>query len=121
MRAQRWHFPMSPIDEHRENRRFALRLPVTICIPSLGRQQFETDTKDVSARGVYFYLDAPVLRDTMIELILTLPTEITMTDSISVRCDARIVRLDHDSLGKQVGVAAIFERYEFVASAGAAQ
>jgi hypothetical protein len=80
-------------------------------------QQLPAQTKDVSARGVYFFLDAPMSQDTKIEFTLTLPPEITLTESIRVRCRGRVLRVERDVAGKQVGVAALIEQYEFLADA----
>jgi len=44
---------------------------------------------------------------------LTLPPEITLTESIKVRCKGKVVRVD-DGDGK-VAVAAVIDEYEFLA------
>ncbi len=48
-----------------------------------------------------------------LEFILTLPTEITLTGPVQVHCFGKVLRVDHGT-GKQVGVAATIERYEFL-------
>jgi len=98
--------------EQRSMRRFAMQLPVQVKIPA-GNDQVVATTKDVSARGVYIYLDSEVAEDTPIEFTLTLPPEITMTQSIRVQCKGKIVRVERDRPGK-IGVAAVIDHYEFL-------
>ena len=40
-------------------RRFDMRLPAIVRLE--GESEFHTETQNVSARGVFFYLDRPVL------------------------------------------------------------
>ena len=47
-----------------------------------------------------------------IEFTLTLPPEITLTESIHVRCKGKVVRVD-GSQGK-MAVAAVIDEYEFL-------
>ena len=100
--------------EQRSMRRFTMQLPVQVK-SAAGEKNDEVIavTKDVSARGVYIYLDSELAPDTAIEFTLTLPPEITMTQSIRVRCKGKVVRVDHDSPGK-VGVAALIDHYQFL-------
>ncbi len=95
----------------RGTRRFALRLPVMVSTPEAAAL---ATTKDVSARGVFFYFDAPLAEGSRLEFILTLPPDITLTDAIRVRCKGRVVRVDPAQGGK-VGIAAAIEEYEFLA------
>jgi hypothetical protein len=75
-----------------------MNLPMTVRIAD---RQFQVFTTDVSARGVAF------------ELELTLPPEITLSASLTVRCDARVVRVQH-STPSHTEVAASISRYEFL-------
>jgi hypothetical protein len=68
----------------------------------------------VSARGVYFYLDRKLSEGSAIEFTLTLPPEITLTDSIRVRCKGRVVRVE-EAKEERLGVGAIIDQYDFVA------
>lgn len=99
--------------EKRATRRFPLRLPVAVRFENEVEHEVVAHTRDVSARGVCFYIDSPMEPGTAIEFTLTLPPEITLTESIRVRCRGRIVRIEEENTGK-VGVAAIIEEYEFV-------
>jgi hypothetical protein len=103
-----------PAKDQRAMRRFSMQLPVQV------KGQAETKeviavTKDVSARGVYIYLDSEVAQDTPIEFTLTLPPEITMTQSIRVHCKGKVVRVDRELPGR-VGIAAMIDHYQFLDS-----
>ena len=97
----------------RNTRRFSLKLPLTVKF-SNGTGEAAAETKDVSARGVFFYLDSKVAEGSPIEFTLTLPPEITLTESIRVRCTGKVVRVDQDSPNSQVGIAAAIDQYDFV-------
>jgi hypothetical protein len=56
----------------------------------------------VSSRGVYFFLSKEVSSGSPVEILLTLPHEITLAGPVKVRCLGRI------------GVVAQIERYEFL-------
>src|SRR5712692_8572501 len=91
--------------EKRATRRFALRLPVAVTYSDNGSQQKSAQTRDVSARGICFYVDSAIAPGSVIE--------ITLTESIRVRCKGKVVRVD-DGDGK-VAVAAVIDEYEFLA------
>jgi hypothetical protein len=48
---------------------------------------------------------------------LTLPPEITLTESIRVRCKGKVVRVDNTLADAKVPVAAVIDEYEFLAEA----
>lgn len=104
-----------PQQEQRATRRFSLRLPLSIKYGDSGGQEKLAQTRDVSARGVCFYMDSSIAEGSEIEFTLTLPPEITLTESIRVHCKGRVVRVDPAAPGGKVGIAAIIDRYEFLA------
>ncbi len=59
--------------EKRATRRFALRLPVAVTYSDNGSQQKNAQTRDVSARGICFYVDSAIAPGSVIEFTLTLP------------------------------------------------
>ena len=105
---------MPPSSDLRNTRRFSLKLPLTVKF-SNGAGEAAAETKDVSARGVFFYLDSKVAEGSPIEFTLTLPPEITLTESIRVRCTGKVVRVDQDDPNHQVGIAAAIDQYDFIA------
>jgi PilZ domain len=101
-------------ENKRATRRFALRLPVSVTYSQDGEQERAAQTRDVSARGICFYLDSPIATGSAIEFTLTLPPEITLTESIRVKCKGRVVRVDNPAIGGKVAVAAVIDEYEFL-------
>ena len=102
--------------ERRNSQRFQMRLPITVRW-STGAAVAETSTesRDVSSRGVYFYLSKDVKEGSAVEILLTLPNEITMAGPVKVRCLGRVQRTEERSEGA-IGVVAAIERYEFLRS-----
>ncbi len=105
-----------PQQEQRATRRFSLRLPLAVKFAE-GAQETVAHTRDVSARGVCFYMDSSIAEGSEIEFTLTLPPEITLTESIRVHCKGRVVRVDPGAPGGKIGIAAIIDRYEFLSEA----
>lgn len=108
-----------PQQEKRGARRFALRVPV-----SVNRHTSENnipaesaELRDVSARGICFCLDSAIERGANIGFTLTLPPEITLTESIRVQCKGRVVRVEDGAHDGRVTVAAVIEEYEFLPEA----
>jgi hypothetical protein len=99
--------------DKRATRRFALRLPVTVRYGESEQEQ-SAQTRDVSARGICFYVDSAIQAGSPIDFTLTLPPEITLTESIRVRCKGRVVRVEGGAAGK-MAVAAVIDEYEFLA------
>ena len=102
--------------DKRATRRFALRLPVTVRYGENERDH-EAQTRDVSARGICFYIDSAIQAGAGIDFTLTLPPEITLTESIRVRCRGRVVRVEGGSSNGKMAVAAVIDEYEFLADA----
>jgi PilZ domain len=100
--------------EKRATRRFALRLPVTVRYGE-NTEEHSAQTRDVSARGICFFIDTAVQAGAPIDFTLTLPPEITLTESIRVRCKGRVVRIEGGSPAGKMAVAAVIEEYEFLA------
>src|SRR5258708_38156489 len=92
--------------EKRATRRFALRLPVSVNYAGDAGVVSAAQTRDVSARGICFYMDSPLTAGSDIEFTLTLPPEITLTESIRVRCKGKEVRVDDGVTDAKVPVAA---------------
>ena len=98
--------------DKRATRRFALRLPVTVRSGE-NEQEQAAQTRDVSARGICFYVDSAITAGSPIDFTLTLPPEITLTESIRVRCKGRVVRVEGGTASK-MAVAAVIDEYEFL-------
>lgn len=104
--------------EKRGARRFALHVPVTVDHGKNGTRKNEVaHIRDVSARGICLYLGSAVEQGSPIGFTLTLPPEITLTESIRVQCKGHVVRVDDTSDAGKVSVAAVIEEYEFLPEA----
>ena len=105
-----------PQQEKRGARRFALRVPVRIdrSTTDSKRASESAELRDVSARGICFYLDSAIEQGEHIGFTLTLPPEITLTESIRVQCQGRVVRVENGAPEGKVAVAAVIEEYEFL-------
>src|ERR1700726_988005 len=102
--------------ERRTTRRFDMRLPAVVRLDE--NNEFQTETQNVSARGVFFYLNRPVAAGTACEVTLTFPPHITLTDAVRVRFTARVIRSESPLPSSRVGTAAMIEDYEFLRSTG---
>jgi hypothetical protein len=108
-------------EERRMMRRFDMRLPAIVRLERTNEDQeneFHTETQNVSARGVFFYLDKPVAAGTRCEVTLTFPPHITLTDAVRVRFTARVIRVESPLPSMRIGTAAMIEDYEFLRSTG---
>lgn len=103
-----------PQQEKRAARRFALRVPVTV---DHERSHADAQIRDVSARGICFYLESAVAQGSPIGFTLTLPPEITLTESIRVQCKGHVVRVEDAQETGKIAVAAVIEEYEFLPEA----
>jgi PilZ domain len=82
-------------------------------------------TQDLSSRGVFFFTDAPLTEGSEIELTLRMPSEITLGESMPVRCRGRILRIVRPVTPSElsanmvraetkIGVAVRLECYEYL-------
>ena len=100
-------------NDKRTTRRFALRLPVTVRYDQKD-EEHAAQTRDVSARGICLYVDSAIQAGSAIDFTLTLPPEITLTESIRVRCKGRVLRVEGGGPATKMAVAAIIDEYEFL-------
>jgi len=107
--------------ERRIMRRFDMRLPAAVRVAGGQMDEFLTETQNVSARGVFFYLDRPVEEGSRVEVTMTFPPHVTLTDPVRVRFTARVIRVEQPLPSARIGVAAVIEEYEFLRSTRAAE
>jgi len=105
--------------ERRVGQRFELHIPVSM---KLAGSQLEACgfTQDLSARGSFFFTDFPVAPGENVELTLLMPSEITLGESMRVRCPGTVLRVVQPSIGTKLGVAVHFASYEYLAEPSAA-
>lgn len=80
----------------RVERRVGQRFPYLLSVAlrqSAGAVEGVGFTQDLSSRGVFFFTDAPLTEGAEIELTLRMPSEITLGESMPVRCRGRILRI----------------------------
>jgi len=105
---------MAEAQEKRAARRFALRIPVSVARGETSNHNEPAQLRDVSARGISLYLDSPIEQGSPLGFTLTLPPEITLTESIRVQCKGRVARVDDSANDGKMAVAAVIEEYEFL-------
>jgi hypothetical protein len=78
-------------NDRRGSQRFKISAPLTVLV---GGHEISAFTRDLSNRGVYFYLSlsdsALIERD--FEFLIEMPSEITLSSSCRIRCEGRLVR-----------------------------
>jgi len=99
------------VQERRAMRRFDMRLPATVKWGA--SEQLSTETQNVSARGVFLLLERQVDAGAHLEITLTFPAYVSLTDCVRVRFTAQVVRVEGAEDGS-IGVGAAIEQYEFL-------
>jgi c-di-GMP-binding flagellar brake protein YcgR len=105
---------MEPEVERRTSRRFQLHLPVMVKYPA--RCEVRTQTHDISSKGVCFYAPNGLPLGSILELVLTLPEEVTLAKPTRIACTGRVVRLENKEDGTTATIAATIDGYEFLAT-----
>jgi hypothetical protein len=95
---------LSMQQERRDGQRFGISAPLTVMN---GSREISAFTRDLSNRGVYFYLASSegslIARD--FDFIVELPPEITLSTCCSIRCRGRVVRTE-SAASDLTGIAA---------------
>ena len=112
--------------ERRVGQRFPYLLPLSLRQPGTSLEGVGF-TQDLSSRGVFFFTNAPLTEGSEIELTLRMPSEITLGESMPVRCRGRVLRvvrpaattpaLDCSGTASpetKIGVAVRLEGYEYL-------
>jgi PilZ domain-containing protein len=100
--------------ERRLSQRLQMKLPLTVrWISDSGVGEAEVESREVSPRGLYFSLPKDVKSGSTLEIVMTLPHELTLAGSIGVRCLCQIVRTQQED-GDSFGVAVAIVRYEYL-------
>ena len=99
-------------NDRRGRPRFSMNAPLTVLI---GDREIPAYTRDLSNRGVYFYLDLidGTLIDRDFEFMVDLPPEITLSTCCSIRCQGRLVRKEN-TLQNLTGIAAEILNYSIL-------
>ena len=106
--------------ERRGAQRFEVHLPLAIRFEGRTVPGF---TQALSGRGVFFYGEAAFPEGAVVELTLMMPSEITLAESMPVRCRGRVLRSSASSGYSQdgqapnsprSGIAVQFDSYEYL-------
>jgi len=97
--------------ERRSGQRFQLNLPLTIHVDGKAVPGF---TQDVSSRGLFLYTEAQLAEGTMTELTFTMPSEITLGESMRVCGRGRVLRTALFQGGPRTGIAVQLDSYEYL-------
>jgi hypothetical protein len=97
--------------ERRVGQRFELHLPLAIHFDGRSAPGF---TQDLSGRGIFFYAEAAPSAGSVVELTFTMPSEITLAESMRVRCRGRVLRVSPSEAGGQNGIAVRLESYQYL-------
>ena len=99
--------------ERRAAQRFEVHLPLAVHFEG---QTVHAFTQDLSGRGIFFYTQAPLPEGAVVELTFTMPSEITLGESMPVRCRGRVLRAAPAQGGQRSGIAVQLDSYEYLPS-----
>ena len=104
--------------ERRGAQRFEVHLPLSIHFEGRTVPGF---TQDLSGRGIFFYAETALPQGAVVELTFTMPSEITLTENMPVRCRGRVLRSSapqarHSQDGQRSGIAVQLDSYEYLPS-----
>jgi hypothetical protein len=108
------------MSERRIARRYDLSLPVMVRIPAQGLAETQSGrTRDISTKGLYFVIDQDVRAGSNLDIMLTLPKEMTNGEEVLVKASGKIVRVESrmEDGDARLGVAAVIERYDIMRGA----
>jgi hypothetical protein len=99
--------------ERRQLGRFPLEVLVRIQIAGAEKVDF-AETRNVSARGLYFHTRASLQIGQELECTLILPESLTLSPSpLLIGCRAQVLRINKDLPNGKVGVAAEVHSCDF--------
>jgi hypothetical protein len=100
--------------ERRAAQRFDYQLPISIKVIG-SESEVHGCTQDLSARGAFFYTEAAAIAEGLeLELTVHMPAQITLTESMHVRCKGKVLRVTRESGSGKIGVAVQLEGYEYL-------
>jgi hypothetical protein len=97
--------------------RFAFSLPIAMRDVATGIEGHGF-TQDLSSRGVFLITDMALLEGSEIDLTLNMPSEITLGETMRVRCRGRILRVNGPTEAShaetKIGAAVCLKGYEYL-------
>ncbi len=101
--------------ERRAAQRFDFHRSVSI---RRGAEEGLAFTQDLSARGMFVYTDMVLHAGEDLEVVLEMPSEITLSADTRVRCQVRVLRATPAAASHKSGVALLVRNYEFLQQLG---
>jgi hypothetical protein len=100
------------VDNRRKTQRFQIKAPLTI---SIGDREIAGFTRDLSNKGVYFYVGAgdQLQPGEELDFVVELPPEITLSNSCLIRCRGRVARTELTPRN-ETGIAAEILEYSIL-------
>lgn len=103
----------------RYTERLNLRIPLRVSVLDSTTLEQRIESVNVSAGGIYFQTDLPLLKSTPVRLLFRLPEQITRKPPTDWVCMGHVVHIRPDSSGSGLlGVGAQFDCYEVVPTVG---
>jgi PilZ domain-containing protein len=99
--------------ERRVCQRFELNLPLAVHFDG---QTVPGFTRDLSGRGICFYAKTALRDGAVVELTFTMPSQITLGESMRVRCRGHVLRVSPSDEGEKSGIAVRLDSYEYLPS-----
>jgi PilZ domain len=97
--------------ERRSAQRFEVLLPLAVHFDGRMVPAF---TQNLSGRGIFFYAEAAIPEGAIVELVFAMPSEVTLGESMPVRCGGRVLRSTPPQSGQRNGIAVQLESYEYL-------
>lgn len=72
--------------------------------------------QNLSGRGIFFYAEPTLPEGAVVELTFTMPSEITLGESMPVRCRGRVLRASASPAGQRNGIAVQLDSYQYLPS-----
>jgi len=99
--------------ERRKLTRLPLRVMVRVQVPGTAAVVVG-ETRDVSARGIYFYTRYRLELGQQVECVLLLPEELTQASApMFVACAGKVLRVVKDVSDGETGIAVEISSYDF--------
>jgi hypothetical protein len=104
--------------ERRAAQRFDVHSPLAV---HFNGQTVPGFIQNLSGRGVFFYAETSLPEGAIVELTFTMPSEVTLAESMPVRCRGRVIRSSAAANAAPVpaartGFAVRFDSYEYLQS-----
>jgi hypothetical protein len=97
--------------ERRGAQRFEVHMPLSVEFEGRSVPGY---VQDLSGRGIFFYAETALPEGAVVHLTFTMPSEITLAESMPVRCRGRVLRASEPQSGERRGIAVQLDSYEFL-------